>query len=249
MKNKLNYYLYRYVFPYVGLWVVKLIAFTHRMVIMNPENERGCITRDHGLIYISWHQRFFPGITFFATRKPIAIMISQSRDGDMAAHGVKILGWEPVRGSSTRGGREALNQLNELALSGYKIGHIVDGPKGPFGVVKPGLLKIAQFTGLPIVPTVTSAQKKWSLNSWDKFMVPKLFSRVIIRFGEPVYVKGELNEEAFENMRVEVETRLRALYEDTDRIWDDPEKIRLVFNQRPGIINFFTGRHGDQGNC
>ena len=175
IKRKLNAYLYRYIFPCVGLWIVKLIVFTHRVVIMNPENERNFIDRHKSLIYASWHQRFFPGITFFATRKPIAIMISQSRDGDMAAQGVKILGWEPVRGSATRGGREALQRLNELALSGYKIGHIVDGPKGPFGVVKPGLLKIAQFTGLPIVPTITSAQKRWALNSWDKLMIPKLF--------------------------------------------------------------------------
>ena len=84
-------------------------------------------------------------------------MISQSRDGDLAAQGDRMLGWEPVRGSSTRGGLEALEKLKELALGGYKIGHIVDGPKGPFGVVKPGLLKIAQIAGLSIVPTITSA--------------------------------------------------------------------------------------------
>ncbi|RJP86419.1 MAG: DUF374 domain-containing protein [Desulfobacteraceae bacterium] len=238
--QKINYFLYRHIFPYIGLFILRIIAFTHRVVIMDPENERRFIDQNKSLIYVSWHQRFFPGITFFAMRKPIAIMISQSRDGDLAAQGVKTLGWEPVRGSSSRGGREALDKLKKLALSGYKIGHIVDGPRGPFGVVKPGLLRIAQVTGLPIVPTITSAQRKWALRSWDQFMIPKLFSRVIIRFGNPIYIAGELSEDDFEEQRLLVETRLKELYDETDRIWDDPEKIGHLFKKRFGVIDFFT---------
>ncbi len=238
MKKKFKYFLHRYFLPYLGLIVVKMIAFTHRLRIVDPENERDSLDNGQSLIYISWHQRFCPGITFFALRKPIAIMISQSRDGEFIAHIVRILGWEPVRGSSSRGGREALARLKELALGGYKIGHIVDGPKGPFGVVKPGLLKIAQATGLPIVPTVTSAQKKWAINSWDRFMIPKFFSRVIIRFGKPIHVSAGLSEDAFEQKRLFVEHRLKELYEDTDRIWEDPEKIREIFIPRLEIRTF-----------
>jgi hypothetical protein len=238
MKRKIKFFLSRYVLPYIGLIVVKLIAFTHRLRIVDPENESDILDEGKSLIYISWHQRFFPGITFFAMRKPIAIMISQSRDGEFIAHIVRILGWEPVRGSSSRGGREALKRLNELALSGYKIGHIVDGPKGPFGEVKPGLLRIAQATGLPIVPTITSAQKRWSIGSWDKFMIPNLFSRVIIRFGKPIYVPADLSEDAFEQQRLMIEHRLEELYEETDRIWEDPEQIREIFTSRMKIRNF-----------
>ncbi len=238
MKRKFKYFLYRYLVPFVGLIIVKMFAFTHRMRIVNPENERDILDAGQTLIFVSWHQRFFPGITFFAKRKPIAIMISQSRDGEYMAHIVKTLGWEPVRGSSTRGGREALNKLKELALSGYNIGHIVDGPKGPFGVVKPGLLRIAQVTGLPIVPTITSAQKKWALGSWDKFIIPKLFSRVIIRFGKPIHVSDDLSEAEFEQKRLMLEHRLQELYEDTDRIWNDPEKIRKIFASRLEFQNF-----------
>ena len=238
IKRKFNYLLYRYIIPYVGLLTVKFFSFTHRVRIVDSLNERQFIDHDKGVIYISWHQRFFPGITFFAKRKPIAIMISQSRDGEYMAHIVKLLGWEPVRGSSTRGGQEALGKLNKLALAGYNIGHIVDGPKGPIGVVKAGLLRIAQVTGLPIVPTITSAHKKWAINSWDRFMIPKLFSRVIIRFGEPIYVSKDLHEAEFEQKRLLVEQRLEELYEDTDRIWSDPERIRKIFTPRLEIRNF-----------
>ncbi len=159
-------------------------------------------------------------------------MISQSRDGEFIAHIVKILGWEPVRGSSTRGGREALTKLNELALNGYRIGHIVDGPKGPAGIIKPGLLKIAQATGLPIVPTITSAQKRWTVNSWDQFMIPKIFSRVIIRFGKPIYVPSDIEASKFEKKRKHIENELSRLYEETDRFWDDPKMIKKIFKTR-----------------
>ena len=158
-------------------------------------------------------------------------MISQSRDGEMVARVVDILGWCPVRGSSTRGGGAALRKLKDLACAGYNIGHIVDGPKGPFGVVKAGLLRIAQVAGKPVVPTITSAQKKWVFNSWDRFMVPKPFARVIIRFGEAIDVPAELDGEAFEQKRRFIEQRLQDLYADTDRIWADSGKIEAVFNK------------------
>lgn len=238
MKKKLRFLLYRYVIPYAGIILVKLLSLTHRLRIVDPENEAQTLARDNSIIYASWHQRFFPGITFFATRKPIAIMISRSRDGEFIARIVDILGWKPVRGSATRGGRDALEELKELSCNGYKIGHIVDGPKGPFGEIKPGLLRIAQVSGKAIVPTITSAQKKWTANSWDKFMVPKWFSRVIIRFGDPVYVHPDLNEAEFERLREEIGRRMADLYADTDRVWEDPGRISAVFdNPSPAGIN------------
>ena len=140
----LSQFLYRYILPYVGLLSVRIISLTYRVRILDPEKESDILHSMDSLIYAGWHQRFFPGITLFAKRKPIAIMISQSRDGEFISHIVDMLGWFPVRGSSSRGGSEALRKLKELASGGYKIGHVVDGPKGPFGVVKPGLVRIAQ---------------------------------------------------------------------------------------------------------
>jgi lysophospholipid acyltransferase (LPLAT)-like uncharacterized protein len=231
MKRSLLFFIYRYLIPYGGLLLVKALAVTYRIKLYDPENEEKVLDEHQSLIYASWHQRFFPGITFFSSRKPIAIMISQSRDGEMVARVVDILGWRSVRGSTTRGGAAALNKLKDLARAGYKIGHIVDGPTGPFGCVKPGLLRIAQVADKPVVPTITSAQKKWIFNSWDRFMVPKPFSRVLIRFGEAIDVPAGLEGEAFEQKRQFIEQRMRDLYEDTDRIWADPDKIRAVFNQ------------------
>jgi len=231
VKRSLLFFIYRYLIPYGGLLLVKALAATYRIKLYDPQNEKNVLDEHKSLIYASWHQRFFPGIAFFSSRKPIAIMISQSRDGEMVARVVDILGWCPVRGSSTRGGGAALRKLKDLACAGYNIGHIVDGPKGPFGVVKAGLLRIAQVAGKPVVPTITSAQKKWVFNSWDRFMVPKPFARVIIRFGEAIDVPAELDDEAFEQKRRFIEQRLQDLYADTDRIWADSGKIEAVFNK------------------
>ncbi|MCP4673025.1 MAG: lysophospholipid acyltransferase family protein [Desulfobacula sp.] len=229
IKKKFKHLLYRYILPYGGLMLIKLISLTYRFKILDLEKEQEILNNKKRLVYASWHQRFFPGITFFSTRKPIAIIISKSNDGEMIARAVDILGWYPVRGSSSRGGKQALEKIKNLALSEYKIGHIVDGPQGPFGVVKPGLIKIAQAADLPIVPTITSAQKKWIFNSWDRFMVPKPFSRIIIRFGDAIHIPSEMNKDKFEKKRLLVETQMKVLYEDTDRIWFSPKKVKEIF--------------------
>ena len=229
LKKRFRRFLYFYLFPYAGLFLVRLLSATYRIRIVDKDNEQDILKKGGQVVYASWHQRFFPGITFFSTRKPIAIMISQSRDGEMAARAVNILGWRAVRGSSSRGGGQALETIKHLAGQGYKIGHIVDGPRGPFGTVKPGLIRIAQYADLPIVPTITSGQNRWVFNSWDRFMVPKPFSRVIIRFGPPIHVPGQMSQGEFEQMQARVAGELKALYEDTDAVWQDGASIVDIF--------------------
>jgi len=229
MKKKLKKFLYAFVFPYGGLLLVRLLSATYRVRIIGAENEKMLLEEGQGLVYASWHQRFFPGIIFFSTRKPIAIIISKSKDGEMAARAVDVLGWHAVRGSSSEGGKEALEEIKTLARSGYRVGHIVDGPQGPFGKVKPGLIRIAQHASLAVVPTITSGQHLWVFNSWDRFMVPKPFSRVIIRFGTPIEVPEDLDEEKFQVLKTRVERDMDALYKDTDAIWTSRERIRSVY--------------------
>jgi lysophospholipid acyltransferase (LPLAT)-like uncharacterized protein len=229
IKDPLKDFCYRQLFPRAGLVLVKLISSTYRYRLVDTYHEQGALDSHGSVVYASWHQRFFPGITFFATRKPIAIMISQSRDGEMIARVVDILGWQSVRGSSTRGGVHALKALRSLTRRGYRVGHIVDGPQGPFGVVKPGLLTIAQFSGAPILPVIASAERSWVFNSWDRFMVPKPFSRIFVRFTPPIHVPRRLDPDAFEALRKDIEKQIKELYIQTDNWWRSPEMIRRYF--------------------
>ena len=122
-------------------------------------------------------------------------------------------------GIINKGGKEALDELKRRAQEGCTIGHIVDGPKGPFGVVKPGLLVIAQHSGMPILPAIVSSEKRWVFNSWDKFIVPKPFSRVIIMFNKETYIPSDIDSDEFERLRLSIQERLYELYQEADDYW------------------------------
>ena len=226
MKNR---FFNQYILPYVGLLFVKIISLTYRFGIINLEVEQNVLEKGKVPIYASWHQRLFAGIAPLAKRKPISIMISQSRDGEYISRIVDMLGWRAVRGSSSRGGREALKEIISLSKQGYRIVHIVDGPQGPPGIVKPGLIKIAQHSGMPIIFSTTSAEKKWVFSSWDQFVIPKPFSRVIIRFGDEIHIQRNLGGVDFEKKRSYVESALKQFIEETDRMWTEPDTLRHVF--------------------
>ncbi len=166
-----------------------------------------------------WHQRILIVLDYagsFGEFSP-AVMISQSRDGEMIADVYRRLNFRPVRGSSSRGGRKALAAMvADLAEHSFAV-HIVDGPRGPRGVVKAGLISMAQHSGVPIVPVAVSVTRAWVLNSWDRFLIPKPFSTVFVRWGTPIPVPADLDDTAFERLRREVETTLRQLQDDADR--------------------------------
>ena len=212
-------FIYKNILPFLGFIFIKLISLTYRVRILNQENENKILQRGEYPIYISWHQRLFPGVTLLASRKPITIIVSQSRDGDLIAGILKLLGWHPVRGSSSKGGVKALREIKKLAKQGYSIGHIVDGPRGPSGVIKLGLLMIAKYSGMPILPVITSAQRKWVFNSWDRFMIPKPFSRILIKFDKEINIADDISKEKFEDTRLRLEERLEELYKEIDKIW------------------------------
>jgi len=174
------------------------------------------------VLLASWHQRLFCG--FFLPRiykLAIPIMISRSRDGEFISRIVKNSGFMPVRGSSSRGGKEALREMVGV-IEKYRIGgHVVDGPTGPPRVVKAGLIAMAQRTGAVICPVYLVYEKCWVFNSWDRFMVPKPFSKALIHFSKrllslPSYMNG--NE--FEISRKGIEDEMIRTYEELDRYFD-----------------------------
>ena len=158
-----------------------------------------------------WHQQFFPAIRYFKKYEKYnpGLMISRSKDGEVIARVAKMSGWHPVRGSSSRGGSEALHGMIDRLKTSRLSGHVVDGPRGPAGIVKPGVIRMAHTTGAMIVPFYTYADKAWYMNSWDKFMFPKPFARVTLRFGEMIKFDPSENNEDFEKQRLHLEKIMR----------------------------------------
>jgi lysophospholipid acyltransferase (LPLAT)-like uncharacterized protein len=213
-------FLFSKILPYIGLLAVKILHSTYRIKIIGGDIEKNIFRSGKFPIYISWHQRFFPGIMFLSGRKPIAIIVSLSKDGDLISRIIELLGWYPVRGSSSKGGAKALRLVYEIMKKGYSLGHIVDGPRGPAGDVKPGLLVIAKTSGMPILPTIISAEKKWTFGSWDKFIIPKPFSKILIRFNNTVYIPEKADKRFLEKTRTDLQNTLFRLYEETDKYWE-----------------------------
>ena len=143
----------------------------------------------------------------FRRYQPV-IAVSQSRDGDRIAEVVERFGWETARGSSSRGGVRALLELVREVSSGRIGAHIVDGPKGPPGVVKPGLMLLAQRSGAPILPVFVGSRPRFRMPSWDRMHVPLPFARIHVRIGEPIHVARDLDAEQVESLRQEIEKRL-----------------------------------------
>jgi len=144
-------------------------------------------------------------------------MISQSRDGDFIADVVEKIGWIPARGSGSRGGKKALRTLIDEIARTRIAGHIVDGPTGPPHAIKPGIISLAQSSGAVICPTYVFYKNPWIFNSWDRFMAPKPFSRVTIRFGPLEPVPEETDAGAFEEIRLQIERTMLEEYERGDR--------------------------------
>ena len=142
------------------------VPLVRRRAYLNPDPKAR-----RNAIYVCWHQRV---LTFAFTHRYLGarVLVSRSRDGEMYIRMLERLGFHTPRGSSKRGGSEALRTLLVEAESGCDIGMTVDGPRGPLHVFKVGAVYLASKSGLPIVLIASSYHRYWRLKTWDRFQVP-----------------------------------------------------------------------------
>jgi len=162
------------------------------------------------LITVTWHHDllFFP----LMFRRPVlertAAMISASRDGQYLADLLRLLRLRTVRGSSSRRGASALRAALAELRQGNTVSITPDGPRGPRRSMKPGPVMLASQSGAPVVPVAVHCSRHWQLRSWDRFRIPKPFSRVTLVIGEPVAIPPGLSEDEAEHWRQILERRL-----------------------------------------
>jgi len=218
--KEIKYFFLNTLLTSIIFYLLDLYTKTLRVRFEGTEKIQKHLEKGGRIIISSWHQRFFGG--FFLPRifkwSP-CIMISQSRDGDFIAKVVQHIGWIPVRGSSSRGGKKALRVLAEGVIEHRIGGHIVDGPTGPPRVIKPGLISLARSTDAVICPGIVSYENAWTMNSWDHFMIPKPFSRVLFRFGSIFSVPEIMSDDQFESLLKEMEDDLIKEYDAADNYW------------------------------
>jgi len=202
------------VFGRVAGCLMKLWSYTLRFEITDQCGITRPGTHLGPVIFALWHNRIFsiPPVwwkTGGKERKSV-VLTSASHDGDVVAHAMAIFGLMAVRGSSSRRGVAALLSLKRALREGLDVCVTPDGPRGPRYQFQPGVIKLAESSGAPIVPIHIQFSSAWRINSWDRFVIPKPFSQVKITFAAAVPLPRGMSPEAFESARLNLETILRA---------------------------------------
>lgn len=183
-------------FPPLVWALIKLTWKTCRVeTVLGDENLRSLLDSNEPFIPCYWHQqqifcvRYLLDVADEDSRLKLGYLISPSADGDIATRMFSRQGVHIIRGSATRGGAQALREIYQR-IRQDKISPIVtpDGPTGPIYECKPGVAMLSQLSKAPLLPLAYAASSCWYLKSWDHFMLPRPFSRIVVGVGEPVHV-------------------------------------------------------------
>lgn len=193
--------------------IVRMIGATVR--IETPGYDKFSDMRK-SIIFAGWHGRTLLAANFFRG-KGIWTIISQSNDGDLQNRIFKRFGFHTIRGSTGRGGAKALIECIKILRTGATMAFTPDGPRGPSGVVQDGIMVMAQKSGAVLVPVGVSASRRWLAPTWDKYMIPKPFSRAVMIFGDPIEVPQDGSPEAIELARTTLEKAMHELEQEAER--------------------------------
>jgi lysophospholipid acyltransferase (LPLAT)-like uncharacterized protein len=182
----------------------KILKLTLRCSAVGATAVKSLVEADQRIVFPFWHRRLVMmpiGYPFFrrgadGERRGVAILSSDSKDGEISAAIWRHLGIHAVRGTASHGqGAQGLVKMIQIVRKGWDLGITPDGPRGPRFEVKPGAIAVARKTRAWIVPISVAYSAAWQLNSWDKMLIPKPFSRVAVLYGEPYQVPEQIADE------------------------------------------------------
>lgn len=186
------------------------LARTWKITKTNPER-----AHERPAIYAIYHGDLIAGaqeLPNFGTH--LEVLTSRSRDGSIVARYVHMFKRRTIRGGSSKGAESALRQMARRLTQGYGVIIPIDGPRGPEGDPKIGVIAIAVLSGSPIIPCAVRANSVWRFSrSWDRMMVPKPFSRVEMHWGEPMHVPEGATREEMEAYRLQLKETLREMHQ------------------------------------
>ena len=201
----------------LAIFLLRVITFTCKVQYINKRYIDEFLLGDKKVVITTWHRCAIYFIFKYGFLHPM-VLFSSSKDGDLLADFARKAGIIPARGSSTRGGKEGSGQmLKFLHTRGRVVATVADGPQGPALRAKPGLVRIAQRSGVRLMPMTWSADKVWMLvKAWDKMIIPKPFSRIVISALEPYFIPKEAEGVEFDNYVKGMERTLNAMTRDVD---------------------------------
>jgi lysophospholipid acyltransferase (LPLAT)-like uncharacterized protein len=180
---------------YLAVWLIgRTLRFSIHIEEGGPPD-----MRTHPLILCFWHRGIFPSTWAFRDQQ-IGVLSSVSFDGEYTSRIISRFGYVPIKGSSTRGGARALLASRRRLKQGLTVAATTDGPRGPLYVAKPGPVLLASMSGVPLVAFHIALENPWILNSWDKLMIPKPFSRALLCMSRMIHVPQDASEVQLEQL-------------------------------------------------
>lgn len=193
-------------------WLVRLLSKTLRVRVIDDAGLNGDAGQQKPVIYAMWHNRILvvPPVwkRWCGARRSCVVLTSASRDGEVVERAMAVFGLEAVRGSTSRRGVAALVGLLRVLRQGKDVCITPDGPKGPRYRLQPGVVKLASSASVPLVLIHVRCASAWRLRSWDRFVIPKPFSRVEVRFSGRIELAKGLPDEELELQRQKLERML-----------------------------------------
>ncbi|MBX3245293.1 MAG: lysophospholipid acyltransferase family protein [Acidobacteria bacterium] len=201
---------------WVFYWGIRVICSTVRFDSQGLEHFDDIRASGKLPVYAFWHDRIIGSAYYFRDRG-IVVLTSQSYDSEYTSRCIQRLGFGVVRGSSTRGGVQALVGMIRLMREGFEMAFTVDGPKGPRYEAKPGPVLLAKKSGNPMAPFIVEFKDSWKLKSWDKLQIPKPFTKGMVMATEPIPVASDLDDDQLEDKRIELQKALDNLVEQAEK--------------------------------
>lgn len=193
----------------LGYLIIKGYSSTFRYEEYGVENLN--LTKGKKIVFAIWHGQLFPFVYLYR-RKNIITIVSESKDGEIAAKLLNKFGFYTSRGSSSRNGTKAIISCKRImAKKNLSAAITIDGPKGPRLVAKPGAIFLAKITDQTIIPVVCHAKKVFKFNSWDRFIVPYPFSKIKVFYDKPIIVDKNISKESIDSSLEELQKRMLEL--------------------------------------
>ena len=162
------------------------------------------------VVFGFWHRCIFPSAYFFRNQR-VGVMTSRSFDGEYIARIISKLGFRALRGSSSRGAVGALMAMRGELKKDEAVAFTIDGPRGPRYIAKPGAVRLARASGAPVAAFYIALQDPWVLNTWDRLMLPKPFSRALVRMSAPIAIPADADDEQIEFRHAELQRALERV--------------------------------------
>jgi lysophospholipid acyltransferase (LPLAT)-like uncharacterized protein len=194
-----------------GYWFIRLIGPTLRVCVSREEGAQETVGQ-RPLIISFWHACIIPA-TYLFRNLGIRVMSSNSYDGEYMGRIIRKFGFVAVKGSSSRNAVRALLGLRRALRQAWSVAFTLDGPRGPRHKVKPGPVALARSSGVSLTLFHIAVDRGWVLNTWDHLIIPKPFSRVLMRFGQLIPIPADASDEHLERYERELQDSLNRVRE------------------------------------